>query len=102
MPASGELCDLAGARLHRLRDAGRDLGMCRFELSKLGPKQHEQTYRRGARNGRGATTVSENCDLTKEVTRRKFRQRLALGRDGGRSFANEGVRLVGEGAPGYT
>src|SRR5512133_88406 len=77
---SDELCDLS-ARLHRLRDARRDLGMCRFELSKLGPKQHEQPHRRGARNGRGAMTLSENCDLTKEIAGNKFRQRLAFGRD---------------------
>ena len=69
--------------------------MCRFELSKLCPEQDEQSHRGSARHGRGATTVSENCDLTEEVTRRKFRQRLALVRDRCGSFDEDEERVAG-------
>ncbi len=69
--------------------------MCRLELSKLCPEQHEKPCRRRARNGRGATPVSENCDLTKEVARREYRQRLALGRDRCRSLDEDEERVAG-------
>jgi hypothetical protein len=38
--------------------------MCSFEPSKLGSKHDENSYRRGARNGRAAASISENCDHT--------------------------------------
>jgi len=48
--------------LHRLCDARGDLTMCSLEPSKLGSKHDENSYRRGARNGRAAASISENRD----------------------------------------
>ena len=74
--------------------------MCSFEPSKLGSKHDENPYRRGARNGRAAASISENCDLTEEVAWPQRRQALAFRRDdcspvgeneervAGRAFAN--------------
>jgi hypothetical protein len=55
--------------------------MCSFEPSKLGSKHDENLYRGGARNGRAAASISENCDLTEEVAWPQRRQALAFRRD---------------------
>jgi len=91
--------------LHCLLDARGDLRICSFQPSKLGSKHDENPYRRGARNGRAAASISENRDLTEEVAWPQLRQALAFRRDdcssggeneeriAGRTFANQALAL---------